>query len=1054
MMKYILMFAAFFCAASASAQQITVKSQIRSTDNSPVGGAIITIPGQRVSSISDKTGTFELKANNRNGIVTIKANGYYEKTMPLNYLIKSEKKASFKITLVPESEKLYNGTSEIPFASLSRENKSVSTTGIENKDFSDKLSLGAATRDGVAGLQIIEKSGMPGEGTYMNIRGIHSIVAENSPLLVVNGVPYMIDQSTSQVVNGYSRDMLFGYDPNDIKSVTVLKGADAAMFGSLGSNGVIMIETQQATSDNLDTRISFSGQYGFNLANRSLPVMNSNQYKTYLQSIGMTRYSTMSELTEDYSFLQNTSNYYSYLFNENTDWMKQIQHTGLTTENLFRVEGGDEIAKYNISFGYTGNHGTVKGTDNNRYHTLISSNILVSRKVDIFTNVGLAYITDNMQNQGMEMQTNPILSAYYSMPLLSPYKKQSDGSLLSTFAAYDDWNTNNNPSFSYDNVSNPLAIVKTVEAKDKIYDANLRLGVNYHYDEYLKLTALANIYYNYTEENLFVPGVDDGAILPGVFGTGKNKVAMGVIKQSADYFSLSAQYNRIFNSIHEFNGVASARMIIRNNEFDISSGYNTANDYYQTLGNTTNEKLITGDNQEWKYLSYMLHGEYTYNRLIKATAGITVDGTSVSGADASRWGFFPSADVTFMAANTGSLPSWINLFNISLEASLTGNSRFSSNYGKSYYASRNLFNIGAIVRSDVPNTKLQWEKNRQIDFGIDLSIFSGKVDLGVNLFCNRAYDLLLNSEISAVYGSTNYYDNQAEISGKGAELSLRLNPIHTKDFDFVIAANVAAVKNEVKSLGGINAQTIKFTGYNNDDAEVRMVVGEKPYEFYGYKTEGIYSTAAEAAAANLVNVKGVAYQAGDMKFVDVSGPNGTPDGVINDYDKVSLGSAQPDCYGGINLMLRYKAFSVDANFGYTIGNKAYNATRRQLESMSTFYNQSTSVLNRWTVEGQVTSIPRAAYGDPSGNDYFSDRWIEDADYFKLRSIRLSYNFKKLFDFIRSGSVYLAGENLFCLTDYLGSDPEFAYSYNESMRGFDYAKVALPITIKIGFNLNF
>ena len=129
---------------------------------------------------------------------------------------------------------------------------------------------------------------MPNEGSYMNIRGIHTFVAENSPLIVVNGVPHFGSQDVSSVINGYSRSMLFGYDPKDIRSVTVLKGADAAQWGSLGSNGVILIETQQATSDNLDTRVSFSGSYGFNLKPKSVPVLNSSEYKGYMQDIGMT----------------------------------------------------------------------------------------------------------------------------------------------------------------------------------------------------------------------------------------------------------------------------------------------------------------------------------------------------------------------------------------------------------------------------------------------------------------------------------------------------------------------------------------------------------------------------------------------------------------------------------------------------------------------------------------------------------------------------------------------------------------------------------------------
>lgn len=1037
------------CATLAlSAQEVTVKSLVKSTDGQPVSGAIVSVIGASGSAITDDSGEFTITTE-KGVMLSIKANGYYGIEVPAKLF-----KRAKSVTLTPSDEILYNGKVVTGAAELSRQYKPTTVNGIESKDFSEKLSVGAAVGNNVAGLQVIEKSGMPDEGTYMNIRGIHSIVAENSPLIVINGVPFLGNMDVSEVINGYSRDMLFGYDPKDIRSVTVLKGADAALWGSLGSNGVIMIETEQATSDNLDTRISFSGSYGFNFKNGTIPTLNSTQYKNYLSDIGMTRYSSMSSLTADYPFLLNSTSVHSYLFNENTDWSDEINRTGFTTENLFRVEGGDEIAKYNISFGYTSNQGTIRNTSSDRYHTLISADVMASRTVDIFANVGLAYITSDLQNVGMETETNPILSAYWSMPLISPYAKQTDGSYLSTYATYNAWNTNSNPTYDYDNVSNALAIVNTVEGTDKIYDANTQIGLNWQVNDYLKLTAMANLYYNYTEETMFVPGVTNQAIIPQVYGTGNNKVGNGVIRSSQNTFQISGEYKRTFGEKHDFGALLIARMIMKDVEVDISEGYNTASDYFNTLDNTNAEQSSYGANTEWKYLGWNFHADYTYNKIIRGTFNLAVDGTSVSGYDTGRYGIFPSLGVTFMAANTGALPTWINLFNVTLEASLSGNSRFSSNYGKNYYVSSTVFNLGAISRDGVPNTKLTWEKNKQLDFGIDLSMFGGKFDLGVNLFANEAYDLLLNRDISAVYGTTEYYDNTGKISGKGLELSFRVNPIHTKDFDLVVSANMTTMKNEVKSLGGQDYTIIEYTGYNNDDAQVIMRVGSSPYEFYGYKTAGVYATTEEAEAAGLVNASGEAYTAGDVIFVDVSGPDGVPDGVINEYDRVSLGSSQPDVYGAINVMLRWKRIYLNANFGYSLGNKLYNATRRQLESMSTFYNQSTSVLNRWQVEGQETSIPKATYGDPIGNSDFSDRWIEDGDYLKLRSVKLGYNFDKLFGIVRSGTVYVVAENLFCVTKYLGSDPEFSYSYDESLRGFDYAKATSPVTVKVGINLNF
>ena len=538
MKRINILVAACLMAAAASAQQSTVRSQIKGTDGQPVSGAIISIVGDSTTALSDEKGQFSIATAIKNAIVTIKAEGYYPKELPLSFLKRLSEKPYGMITLIPENEVLYSEKANTFYGSLTNNEKSATISSIESKDFSEKQNLGAAMRDGVAGLQVIEKSGMPGEGSYMSLRGIHSFVAENNPLIVINGVPYFGNQNVSSVINGYSRGLLFGYDPKDIRSVTVLKGADAAMYGSLGSNGVIVIETQQATSDNLETRMSFSGSYGFNIRQSSLPVLNSSQFKDYMYDIGLTRYPSMEALINDYPFLQNGSYPQSYLFNENTNWMKDIQRTGFTTENLFRVEGGDEIAKYNISFGYTGNQGTLLNTNTDRYHTLISADVLASRKIDIFTNIGLAYITSNLQNTGMQLETNPILSAYHAMPLINAYQKQTDGSVLSNLAPYDFWNTSSNPMYAYDNVSNPLAIVNSVEGKDKIYDVNTQIGINFRWNDYLTLSAIANLYYNYIEETLFVPGTTSRTIMPRLYGAGRNRVANGVYTQDVTTLTL------------------------------------------------------------------------------------------------------------------------------------------------------------------------------------------------------------------------------------------------------------------------------------------------------------------------------------------------------------------------------------------------------------------------------------------------------------------------------------------------------------------------------------
>jgi TonB-linked SusC/RagA family outer membrane protein len=1027
------------------AQATILKGNVISTDGTPVQGAIMTYSYGALSVISDKNGTYEMAKPNKDGVLRVVAEGFYDKEIPLNKQLIPQ-----NIVLTPISEVKYNGMVQMPDFIESRDKKSAIVQGVEKKDFRKSFTIDNALQDAILGLKVIGKGGMPGEGSYLNVRGIHSFVASNSPLIVVNGVPFQGNENVSNVIEAYSRNLLFGYNTQDVRNVTLLKGADASAYGSLGSNGVLLIETEQATSDNLETRISFSGQYGYSMPNRSIPVLGVSDYKGYLQDVGMTRYSSISSLHTDYPFLENSENNYTYLFNNNTNWLNEVQSPSFNTDNVFRVEGGDEIAKYNIAFGYQSNGGVIDNTKSDRYHTLINSNIIVSRDVDIFANVGLYYVNSSLQEQGMAAATNPLLSSYFSMPLLSPYKKESSGNILNSYATYFTSNVNSNPTFSYDNVSNPVAIVNTINATDKIYDANIRFGLNYRANRYLSLTGLVNFYYNYTEESLFIPGVTNQTIIPQYFSTGLNTVRKGVIEDRTNFYGINALYQRTFDFVHQVKASGAFRYIDRNVEYDNASGYNTANDFYQTLGNVTDDKRISGDNIEWKMLSYNMHVEDVWNQLLKASANLTVDGTSVSGVDASRFGLFPSFSMTFMAANANLLPEEISLFNITAEVSRTGNSRFSSNYAKNYYVNSNFFNLGTITRSNLPNTKLEWEKKDQFDIGTDISMYDNKLNMQLNWFSANAYDLLINREISSIYGSGIYYDNVGAITTKGLEFSFRLNPIKTKDIDWEIGGSMSKANSLIKSLGNSTEMLTTFESYNGDDAIIRMKVGESPYQFYGYRTNGVYATSEEAANSQLKNISGKAYQAGDVRFVDSN-----LDKTINAKDKVSLGDAAPDMYGDLHTSLRYKHVSILAEFGYSIGNKAYNAVRRELESMDNFYNQSTAIQERWQVEGQQTNMPRASYGDPSGNNLFSDRWIEDASYLKLRSLTLSYIFKNGFlNICRSASIFIVGENLFTWTKYLGSDPEFSYSNSDCMQGFDYAKVTLPKNIKLGFNLNF
>lgn len=1032
--------------AGAVAGQVNYTSTVLDESGKPIEGAVITVLGGSKSTVSAVDGSFQLDVPERSVAIQVDGKGFYPSVYRL-----SAKHRPNKLVLTPDETYRHTELFTMPQGTEYLQAKSTSAEAMDKAFLNTALSIDEALKGNVTGLNVVGKSGMPGEGAYLNVRGLHSLMGENNPLLVINGVPYFSNDNTSLVINGYSRSLLSAYNPSDIKQVTLVKGGAAALYGSLGSNGVLMIETEQAQSDDMETRISYSGQFGTVLPKSGAPLLNASEYAEYMRNIGMTRYSQMSALYADYPFLQGSNDYYEqYIFNNNTDWQAQVFSPATTSNNVLRVEGGDEIAKYNMSVGYTSEGGVLGETQSDRYSTLINSNILVSRNVDIFTTVGLSYSKSILAEQGMTRETNPLLAAQSSMPQLNPFKSDDKGRLSSTLAPYDFSNVNANPSFAYENVSNPLALVRSVQADDKRYDANINLGLNYQWNEFLRLTGNYHLSYRYTEENLFVPGLTSKTILPQYYGIGQNTVRKGITEYKNQYFSYKAQYHRLFDGVHQLDAHVGGQFMTYQLEYDRASGFNTANDFYKTLGYTTDEADIAGFNEHWVWLNHSLHAAYTYDQWVKTYLNASFDASSVSGVDAPRLYVYPAVGVNFMMAQTDVLPELFNRFNLRLEFAQTGNSRFSSNYARNYYQNANFFTLGTITRSNVPNTYLEPEKSRQWNAGLDASVLNGRIHLGLDAYRAIAYDLLIARNISAVYGSDAYYDNKAELSNRGLELSLHMTPIQTKEFEWILGGNISMVGSRVEALGDCTEMLLTYRGYNDDDVQVVLREGEAPYQFLGYRTNGVYASNQEAQTDGLTTVYGGTYQAGDVRFVDVH-----PDGVINEKDKVLLGNGRPDYYGNVFSRFGYKNWSLQANFTYSVGNQAYNAVRRDLESMSNFYNQSAAVRNRWQLEGQQTHMPRAVYGDPSGNNVFSDRWVEDASFIKLSRLMVSYEMKQgVWNLFRSGRLWVSGENLLTWTQYLGADPEFAYSYDEAMLGFDYAKVSQPVSFRVGIDLNF
>lgn len=1027
-------------ATGTYAQQL--KGHVYASDNEPVADAVITSPGcKTVRSAED--GTFVMEGVAKGNPLTVWHDGFFQKVVYVN----EPAAADLKIYMVEENKSRYNETMLTPFDTKQGAQDVSGMANVNRKDFAKgSLSIDNALKGEVAGLHVVNKSGMTGEGAYLELRGVRSLMAENSPLIVINGVPYMPDANLSQIISGYSRSFFQGLNNLDIRNITVLKGAEAAAYGSMGSNGVIMIETDQASSSDMNTRISFSAIAGMNWNSKRVPLMGASEYKNYLSDVGLTYYPNMEAFFNDFNFLSDPQANKSYLYQYNTNWQDEIYRNSSTMDYLFRVEGGDNIAKYNISLGYMGDQGTLKNTNSDRYNAQINASVLVSKNFEVRANINTAYLKGQYQEQGLSKETNPLLAAYRRAPLLSPFKSDMYGNLISTYASY--WfGAIENEDFI---VSNPVSLVNTMTGKNRQYDMNMKLHLIYTPIRNLTLNGIVGLYYNYNQEETFIPGINNQDIVPlfDQFGKADNTIRVGTNHSFNMYYNANAAYKLHLDETHKFNFNLGWQALTTSYEYDAGFGRNSNNDFYQTLGDAQAlGKYFSGYNNKWNWMNVYAHADYTFQNLVKVGVTASFDGASSVGKDATRMTLYPAADVVFMAHRLPALANlgWMDKLNLYANFSITGNSRYSSKYGKYYYTSNPYQTISGIVRANVPSTNLKAERDRTFNFGLETALLHHRAVLGIGYYNTKATDVLISGNRSPILGSSAYYSNEAEMESKGLEISLMLTPVVTRDFTWTIGGNLTTLSNKVNSLGSLS----EIVSTLSDNAQMITRVGGDPYAFYGLRSLGVFATTAEAEKANLM-ANGQKFQAGDVHYDDING-----DGIIDSDDRVVLGSATPDFFGSVFTRFEYRHFALDLTFAYSVGNDAYNAVRRVTESSSDFSNQAASVNRRWLMEGQQTDMPRVKYGDRVGNNAFSDRWIEDASYIKLRDVTFSYNWDKpLWNFIQGGTVFVTGQNLFCITKYLGIDPEFSYSYSTLMQGVDYAKATAPRSVRLGVNLRF
>jgi TonB-linked SusC/RagA family outer membrane protein len=1007
--------------------------------NVPVANAVITASEISQPVRTDSTGIFQLTLPSLSGTINVWAENYYSNTKPVT-------SQSMVFIMIPENKFNYNEELVVPFGHKTLDQKSSAMVNINENNFGiGDLYIDDVLGAPIPGLKVIDGGGMPGEGSYINARGINSLISNSTPLIVIDGIPYLPDMSESPVIGGYAQNIFNPFSATDIKNITFIKGAEVSLYGSLGANGVLLIETDDATD--LETRVSFVAQYGLATQGKTMPVLNVDDYKRYIGDVALTYYDDMGNIIDQFPFMKEDPDYYyNYLYNNKTNWQEEIFTPALVTENILKIKGGDAIAKYDLSFGYLNHGGTIENSGLQRYSMRLNSNINISQKLNMFTSMSLSYFTNKLHEQGIINETNPILAALAKSPMLSPFEKDKNNNLLPGYASIRDEQGEVITGYG---VSNPLALTNTTKITNEGSDVLMSGGLNYIVNNDLKLTGMVGVYNNYSRSEVFVPGITSGTIMPLENGLANNTVRTGIREAFNYYYNIHATYNKMFEGLHNFSVKVGWQSLATRKEFDAGEGRNTSSDFYKTLDNVSSiGRSFYGYINKWRWANGFVHASYNYNHLYVLGMNLSIDGSSSTGIDATAMGVFPGISAAVNLQNMRFLSSvaGINRFVVRGEYITSGNSNFNSNLADYYYRNNIFRELSGIVRANIPNTSLKWENSSTLNLGFDFSGFKNRLDLTIDLYSKMTSDVIIPKDISSAFGVPHIYDNLAQIKNTGAEAGIQMALVSRKNFEVIFGGTASTNNNKVTSLGGESDRVIMF----GDGAALITREGEPVYSFYGFETNGVYATSSEAQIDDLTDYAGNEFGAGDMKFVDQD-----DDGIIDDNDRVIIGDPNPLMFGQFFSMLRFKKISLFAGFSYSYGNDAYNAVRREFETMDDFANKYVSVKRRWTAEGQETDIPRAVFGDPLENGRFSDRWIEDASYIKLKELTISYDFARGdIGSLRGGTIYISGQNLLTFTNYLGYDPEFSYSYLPYKQGIDFGKAPIPRTVKIGFKLQF
>lgn len=1111
LLPLVLMVVAF----SVSAQANKVNGVVTDSTNRPVQSVSIVVKGTSHGTSTDAKGQFGIIAK-AGDVLVFSSAGFGKQEITVG------SQSTIDVILKEDVAEL-NEVVSIGYQRLRKSDLTGAVSSVKSSELNlSTPTLSQALIGKVAGVQVSQVSGSPYAGQKIRVRGIGSINASSEPLYVIDG--YAVGGNVSQGP-GNSTNGTGGYNPNtsgndvfvnpdDIESIEILKdAASAAIYGSRGSGGVILITTKHGKAGK--GKFEYDYQVGNNQLAHKVKLMDATQfaqlfvdgrnqaYKNILiaqgvawsdsyfsdsnsvrvAKAGSSNVASIAILKSLYDFPSQTVKSPQY----NTDWQDALYRNALVQRHNLSFSGGKDNVRYAISGGYMDQPGIIVATSQKRINFRANIDADVSRKLKISSSVAFTDFTNQEVEEG-RFDHGPILGALIMMPFFSEYN--ADGSLQLGQASQQ----TDGYSYGFQTIENPVALAEQV----KINRKGLRgtFNANATYEILPNFTAKVNVgvqTYNEKYEYYYPTNLSSGVNPPGspqaIAAANASALTLNNLDQLAEY---TLDYKKQFGQHHidviagytaqETTGdvlSVGANGFSNDNIMEITArGANAANFY---INSNTGKSTTT-------LVSYLARALYNFGSRYYLSGSFRADGSSRFGPD-NRYGIFPSVSGGWNVSNESFYHDWLGKRStLKLRASwgLTGNNNIGNyqyeqlvnNPGGVVFGSPGTIN-SSTSPGNITDSKLGWESTSQYNFGTDIGLFGGRVNVIANYYISKSYNLLYSQNITAASGSQTILTNlrNADIRNHGFDLQIDAKVISTKDFNFNFSGNITTNSNEVRSLGG--ASPIMVAGAERSYITHITQVGQPIGMFYGLKVAGMVkqSDLANIAADNAVilsnntfptgyKLKGPArsytysttpLRVGDIYFQDTNG-----DGVINDADKTVIGTPYAKFTYGFNFFLNYKMFDFSASFNGSYGNKVLDGQDYYVRNMEGSGNQYAILANRYRNEanpGNGHDYLASRGGTQSNSTRLSDYYLQDGSFFRCTNISIGWNVPNITATKKLGisglRIYAGVDNAFTITKYLGYNPEVDYNNGSNLSpGVDYGKYPLVRAMNIGAKISF